>query len=447
MCSILVTNKTLHNLEEINKFLKLRGPDATNVYSINNINFVHNLLHMTGEMKTQPFIDSDIVCIFNGEIYNYKTFGDYATDGECLIPLYKEYGTSFINHLDGEFCVVLVDFAKDIIILSTDVFSTKPIWYSFENGEFGIASYESALVSLGFKDRHKVKANTTSIRKLSYIMNNQWDQSVFTFDLNQHKNSYDGWTTAFKNAIRKRYLGSNQKSFIGLSSGYDSGAICCELIEQGADFHAYSIVGGENMEVLNARHQKIKASNGLGFIFKATNETYSQCQNHLSTYVEDFKYRIYSSTSNYNEFNTSVKNDGGSNGLTYICSIAKTKNRKIYISGQGADEITSDYGFNGKKIYHHSNFGGLFPQNLKDIFPWASFYGSSQLSYLMKEEYISGSFGLEGRYPFLDKKLVQEFLWLSSSLKNKNYKAPICNYLEEHNFPFAKEQKIGFSLI
>ena len=35
----------------------------------------------------------------------------------------------------------------------------------------------------------------------------------------------------------------------------------------------------------------------------------------------------------------------------------------------------------------------------------------------MKEETITGTWGVEGRYPFLDKRVVQEFLWLSNSLK------------------------------
>jgi len=31
-------------------------------------------------------------------------------------------------------------------------------------------------------------------------------------------------------------------------------------------------------------------------------------------------------------------------------------------------------------------------------------------SYLAKEEYVGGAYGIESRYPFLDKKVVQEFL-------------------------------------
>ena len=445
MCSILVTSKPLEQFEEINKYLQLRGPDLTNKESINGLNFVHNLLHMTGDMKKQPFVKDDIVCLFNGEIYNYKSFGDYSTDGECLIPMYEEYGTNFIQHLDGEFCVCLVDFKKDIILLSSDVFATKPLWFSFEENEIGVASYDSALKSLGFKETTKLPANTTIINKLSDLPHTQWSQSVYDFDLTQNKKSFDGWTQAFKDAIKKRYTTSHQKVFIGLSSGYDSGAICCELLQQGVDFHAYSSKGHENLPILEARHELIKSSPAEGFIFQGTESDREFASNHLKKYVEDFPYRISSSSSDYKEYG-SVRGDAGSNALSVICNMAKNNDRKIYISGQGADEITSDYGFAGRKIFHHSNFGGLFPENLETIFPWNSFYGSSQLSYLMKEEYVSGSFGLEGRYPYLDKKVVQEFLNLDHHLKNEKYKAPIFNYLTEHQFPTQENEKRGFSL-
>ncbi len=65
----------------------------------------------------------------------------------------------------------------------------------------------------------------------------------------------------------------------------------------------------------------------------------------------------------------------------------------------------------------------------------------------MKEEIIGGSHGIEQRYPFLDKDVVQEFLWLKPELKNKYYKAPIHNYLNENNYPFTPNEKLGFNCL
>jgi hypothetical protein len=78
------------------------------------------------------------------------------------------------------------------------------------------------------------------------------------------------------------------------------------------------------------------------------------------------------------DLKTSIRRDKASYGLAYICSLAKKDGRKIYISGQGADEIISDYGMDGRKIYDHSSFGGKFPDNLNSMFPWKSFFGGTQ---------------------------------------------------------------------
>ena len=141
----------------------------------------------------------------------------------------------------------------------------------------------------------------------------------------------------------------------------------------------------------------------------------------------------------------SYKNDKASIGLSEICKKAKKDNYKIMLSGQGPDEIYSDYGVNGEKYNSNSTFGGIFPKNLSEIFPWPNFFKNTMELYLMKEEMVAGSYGIETRYPFLDKDLIQEFLWLSSDLKNSNYKAPITKFLEKNKYPFHNK-KIGFNI-
>ena len=133
-----------------------------------------------------------------------------------------------------------------------------------------------------------------------------------------------------------------------------------------------------------------------------------------------------------------LTDDNGSIGSGHICSLAKNNEELIYLSGSGADEIFSDYGYKGIKHYGHSTIGGKFPDDLSLVFPWKNFFGNTQRAYLMKEEYVTGSYGVEGRYPFLDLDVVQEFLWLSAGLKNNYYKAPLHNDLTINNFPFKE---------
>jgi asparagine synthase (glutamine-hydrolysing) len=420
--------------------MKFRGPDATTFKFINDSIFLHNILSITGEFITQPFIDeeSGVVCLYNGEIYNYKDFGNYESDGLCLIPLYKEFGDNFIKKLDGEFAIVLVDYKNKKIILSTDIFATKPLWYSLQDF-IGVATYESALKGLELPLPRKLEANTTLIidLKTKEILDKK---TVYDFDLKQHKQNTNDWIIAFQTAITKRTKDLREKLFIGLSSGYDSGAISCELNKQNVPYKAFSVMGSENVKIIEERF-KLMNLNSKG-IFLDDNR--NQFKQYINECVEEFKYKIYSSSSDYNEFNLRLQDDNGSSGLSLVCSKAKEEGRKVYLSGSGSDEIFSDYGFNGKKIYPHSNFGGLFPENLEDIFPWASFYDSTMVSYLAKEEYVAGSYGIETRYPYLDKDVVQEFLWLDSKIKNSNYKSVLFEYFNKNKYPFEPNRKIGF---
>ena len=115
MCSILFTNKKIKEFEKTNYFMKFRGPDETKIIEdeSNGFTFIHNLLSITGDFTPQPFIEDGIVFLFNGEIYNFRDFGDYSSDGYCIIDLYKQYGVEFVKKLDGEFAILLLDFEKD----------------------------------------------------------------------------------------------------------------------------------------------------------------------------------------------------------------------------------------------------------------------------------------------------------------------------------------------
>ena len=172
-------------------------------------------------------------------------------------------------------------------------------------------------------------------------------------------------------------------------------------------------------------------------------ELYNAHRDLVQRGTEEFIYTIESSSSNYKERRKLI-DDRASSWLSLVCTHAINDGRKLYLSGLGADEIFSDYGFGGIKKTQHSNFGGLFPKDLSTIFPWNSFYHSSMESYLAKEEYVSGMHGVETRYPFLDKKVVQEFLWLDHNLKNSQYKSVLDNYFIENNYPFNRGEKKGF---
>ena len=474
MCGILFSSKEIKEIVNTLQYLKKRGPDHTEHKIINNYHFIHVLLSMTGENYTiQPFVYDDIVIMFNGEIYNFNDFGDFNSDGECIIEAYKKYGDDFVRHLDGEFALLIVDFSKDVLYYSTDIFSIKPLWFAQDGDDIGVCSYESSLKSLGFQNIKQVDANTTIKMKLS-TREIQTKQTVYDFDLNQHKTNFNDWNTAFENAIVKRTSGIKHGIFIGLSGGYDSGLISCVLNKLDIDYTAYTILGSEDVNLINKRHGLLKTGKILDvsqtdflkqheflkkyseeYLLKIDNgeqreyeiaaKTLSKCDNPAQ--IDELKCKINALKNKIDYRNTGqlVTGDNGSIGMSYICSSAKPAGQIIYLSGSGADETISDYGFNKVKHYGHSTIGGYFPEDLSTVFPWKNFFGNTQRAYLMKEETVTGTWGVEGRYPFLDKQVVQEFLWLSNDLKNKHYKSVIYNYLTENNFPFEENTKIGFN--
>jgi len=451
MCSFLVFAKLLEQkaLESSNRILKYRGPDYTHIVYHNDFSFIHNLLNITGHFQPQPFLQDSIVCVYNGEIYNYNDFGDFTSDGQCLIPLYKRFGTTFPQKLDGEFTLCLIDFTKQIILLASDTFRTKPIFISTEP-VFSCSTFSTPLLELGAKNVQHFPANTIRVYDLTTLKVLEELQTVH-FDLHQYKTNYDDWISAFERSITKRAaLTNKQQPYVCLSSGYDSGGICCALKSLQLPHTIFSIPTNEHTGILMAREC---FSDPIEVLYETLDkEDPLLLRTRLPVQTEDFQYSIWESKKHWNSF--SLFQDDATMGIAKICSRAKERNLRVCLSGSGCDEIMSDYAVNGSAVFPHSCFNGIFPDNLETIFPrsstdtdcvWKSFYKSTQEAYLMKEEYIAGSYGIETRYPYLDKQLVQEFLWLSPELKNKAYKAPLDMYLSSYEYPFEKGIKRGFS--
>lgn len=422
MCSFLYTTKSLseNDIFVANKILRLRGPDNTEIRTIDQGTIIHNRLKIEGNC-IQPYIEKDLILLFNGEIYNYK-----GSEASYILSCYKEHGNEFAAHLDGEFAILIID--GDKFTLAVDTFKTKPLWVSFENG-FHVSTYKSSLLSIGCENVQPFLPNSA----LSYnIKTGKKINTVTTsFDLKQFKNTYEDFANAFKKSIEKRTR-TNNKLFIGLSSGYDSGCIASELVNMKKSFGSYTINNKENKTILQKRMDITK--DVVSIYFDGAKSLFAQSL--LERYCEMPEY------TEYNYFN-----DISSKPLIYLGYKAKQAGYKIFLSGTGSDEIYGDYYItNSYENDLSTNFKAKYPSDLKGFFPWSNFFGGTMRKYLTKDEYILGSLGIETRYPFLDKELVQEFLWLSSDYKNKNYKAPLKEILLLNNFPFSNNEKLGFNV-
>jgi asparagine synthetase B (glutamine-hydrolysing) len=427
--------------ETANATCQRRGPDLTTVRTFGGYTATHNTLFVTGDPTPQPLVENGVLVMFNGEVYNYKELRPSAlSDVHAILEAYATHGKLFATALDGEYAVVILDTNTNKLIVASDPFCTKPLYISESN--LSVATYASCLGGSSkccpFPPNTWAEYDVSTKKKIA-------SGRVVTWDLRQHKGNYTDWCAAFEAAVCKRATGITQGvPFVGMSSGYDSGAICAVLNKHGAAYRTYTIPGKENMSVINSRLEH-NNNNATGALLTVDMEREHQ---HLQEHAEDAT--LANAT-------TSVLRHGEAPcGLSCLCRKAKSDGLLVYLSGQGCDEIVSDYAINGKSKYGDNDprFCGVFPSDLCCIFDndptqqciWVNFYHGKQREYLLKEEFVAGSHGLEARYPFLDKNVVQEYLWLDYKLKNAEYKAPVARLLQTLNYPYEKDVKMGFNV-
>ena len=75
---------------------------------------------------------------------------------------------------------------------------------------------------------------------------------MYTWDLNQYKESFDDFNKALEESIRKR-TNTDKEILVNMSSGYDTGTICCVLNNLGIKYNTVTIKGQENIGIINKR--------------------------------------------------------------------------------------------------------------------------------------------------------------------------------------------------
>ena len=119
-----------------------RGPDGSGTYIDYKIALGHRRLSIIDiEGGTQPMKNEDgkLVCIFNGETYNFKELRKelekeghvFATesDTEVLLHGYEQWGKALPGRLRGMFAFAIWDRAEEELFCARDYFGIKPFYY------------------------------------------------------------------------------------------------------------------------------------------------------------------------------------------------------------------------------------------------------------------------------------------------------------------------------
>jgi len=146
-------------IEKMNQRMYHRGPDAGGIWASDDksVVFGHRRLSIIdlSENGAQPMHSASgrYVCVFNGEIYNYRTIRDKllvekkvaafrgGSDTEVLLAAFEAYGIRETLALcKGMFAIALFDRETKKITLMRDRVGEKPLYYGFVNGSFVFAS-------------------------------------------------------------------------------------------------------------------------------------------------------------------------------------------------------------------------------------------------------------------------------------------------------------------
>ena len=152
-------------LKSMCRVIRHRGPDQSNYYIDNGVGLgVDRLRIIDVAGGDQPIRNEDgtVWVVFNGEVYNYKELQPElesrghrfytASDTECVVHAYEEWGFSCVDHLRGMFAFAIWDSKARRLFLARDRFGKKPLYYAHDGDVFLFASeLKSILQYTGLK--------------------------------------------------------------------------------------------------------------------------------------------------------------------------------------------------------------------------------------------------------------------------------------------------------
>ncbi len=389
MCGFLIINsKSQINKNNFDKMLSLinhRGPDNKSVrcFKDNTLLLGHVRLSIIDlkESANQPFTSScgNFVIIFNGEIFNYKElkkkyfnenfFWKSNSDTELLLELIVKIGIKkTLNDIDGQFSFVVFDKTKNTILMARDIAGEKPLYYGYNSNNILVTSDLRVLKNSNTFSKEIDKLAISSYKLLNYINS---DRTVFksfkklkpghfsVIDLKNHKIlEYEKFFTlerkninhlsSYKNTILnfehnlinslKNKLTSDVPVALMLSSGVDSSLISILLSEK-LDYKINTYTISFEEKNLNEYKETNDFCNYFGIANNEVKVTSNAIKNYVSIMSQVF----------------SEPFADASQIPTYLLCNEISKNYKVCLTGDAADEIFSGYNRH-QLIYRFSKF-------------------------------------------------------------------------------------------
>lgn len=439
-----------------------------------------SIIDLEGGKQPLRDIDNRCFLVANGEIYNYVELmaelqGAGArfltrSDSETILHSYLHHGLDCFCHLNGMFAFALLDRANNRMLLARDRLGIKPLFYAVLPDAVVFSSELKAIlpflpsVSVNPRGLMEYLANqfntgrktiiegvfrvlpgeylVIDIQNLSITTHSYWDpKSVAPRELSEEEalEEFDG---LFRQVMTE-HMRSDVPYGLFLSGGVDSAVICSKLHElQQNRIQSFSI-GFQEHENKN----ELSGAEAMALLFGTQHQSIGLTGDMLITRIPHTVWIADELMRDYAMLPTSV--------LAEIAS----KDLKVVFTGEGGDEVFSGYHryrpplfLRWLKMLLNSDSGGfrihgqwrnpeLFGDELSQIrddarrpFIHAWSHTPKSWSWMQRAQYVDMTtalpdnllvkvdrtlmaFGLEGRVPFLDHRIVEFGLSLPDDLK------------------------------
>lgn len=390
MCGFLQVFKKELSIEDIEicresaEIIRHRGPNDTKEIRHGNAFFVFNRLSIIDlENGVQPFNYNDkYTIVFNGEIYNYKELRNelmqvgysFKTNSEIevIATLYDKLGKKLVNKLRGMFAIVIYDREKEKVIGIRDNFGIKPLYYMKKDNGLYFSSELKALKNIfdNLTYRSEVLGEYATFQ---YIPSNQsifkevkilpaghlveknlcGDERVeryFDVTFNEKHHNKEELKKNIKSVIREsvaKHLESDVPVATFLSSGIDSSIVTKLASEINPNIVSYTI--GFDINGYDETEHAKRFADEIGIKNVGIKLNYKD-------YIRELPKIVYHMDSPIG--------DPSIIPLYHICK-AVSKDYKVILSGEGADEF-----FGGYNIYTEDESLKMFnyiPKGMKNI--------------------------------------------------------------------------------
>jgi asparagine synthase (glutamine-hydrolysing) len=493
-------------LGQLERGLVHRGPDEAGSVVGKGFAVVHRRLAIVDIADGhQPMLASDglVGLVYNGEIYNHTTIRaelerrghTFKTrcDTEVVLKAFLEYGSSAFSRFDGMFAIFLWDLRKPgdgEFHLVRDHMGTKPLYVYEDAARFVVSSELRPIVALGDTDCTLTPAGVRAYLSFRYtplpcsivrnierveagtrwhIRNGRatqwryWDlPRAAPTPVKSLDEAAEALTALLIESVRDQQMGEVPIALL-LSGGLDSSAIAYACHRLGANYHTFSI----GFPTVN----EFEYSHAVAARFEQRHTT-----------IEITPEEIVSLFPAVVEAMDEPMADPACFPLFALCREIR-RHATVVLSGEGSDELLGGYpqyarlltapprsveaqftefldaswyfrgadvpargGFDPSSFRRHFGYfaerpllDGMLAFDLKTWLPE---------NLLMKADKILMSQSLEGRFPFLSRKIVEFAMTLPEALKWNDVGKVVLRAAMKDRLPEAvlTRPKMGFSV-